>query len=194
MIHSVQNALGTNTHGRIAFSAPMLFGRDAIASQPGFSFYSSHFAFDPQAYSVQPGDFYFTWIRHPYDLFVSGYYYYRKEGRPSELFYPLWVRESILEITSFPTIEKALDAAERGIIDLAFPLWYFDQLAEHHEKFNFIGICEHMERDIKRLGGLIGLPLQCERRNVGAQSQLHKSLSVFANAIDVFNADENDYI
>jgi len=52
-------------------------------------FASSHYAFiGGMGYQPRDGEIFFTWLRHPVDVFWSGCRFYRLPGKPNKDFWP----------------------------------------------------------------------------------------------------------
>lgn len=166
---SFQNACSSQGyhHSRASFRKRAKRGVDAL--ERNARFVSSHFAFHKDLFLKRKGDFLFTWIRHPVNMFYSGCQFYRQEKRPTQYFEPRSVRDGLNTLKSFKTINDYIDwlLDSRPDHKQLFPAFYFD---DDWGRYDFIGVCERHKEDTERLASLVDLPLSPCRVNVTSQT------------------------
>lgn len=167
-----QRALGGST-ARASYGDQVKNGRKYLEMHRNPKFASSHYAFiNGMGYEKREGDFFFTWLRHPVDMFWSGCRYYRQPGRPHPDHWPAITRMEIEEClrparTIHDYIDFILEKPQKGEAKkhdklCVFPVRWFD---DDWQRYDFIGFLERMESDMRRLGDRLGVNLENVRIN-----------------------------
>lgn len=148
---SVVKALSQATrHHRIAFQR-QLWGEDAMGAR---GCYSSHYSFAD--HQPADGDFYFTWVRNPADMFYSAWRYYKCRVRPNKHYQPEATARFLREFAGAASLEEYTDRCLEADHPHTFPRGLFDL---PWERFHFVGVTERMDESIAELSRLTGLPL-----------------------------------
>lgn len=178
---------------RIPFQSPADGAHTLKAHAGVLGPFSSHYAFSPDLFNPDDDTLYITWVRHPLAMLKSGWKYYAAADKPHRAFLPDDVGACVSAQQEQKDFASMIEwAAEDPGTRLRFPLHYFEMLAAHEHKFDFIGVAERMDEDVQRLSELLRIDLTPEHANLSKRNDLtmdavdQLALELLAPAVEVY--------
>lgn len=124
----------------------------------------SHYLF--RDYEPELGEAFFTWIRNPLDMFVSGFRYWQREPVRGEEFRPD-MAEFMRKVPEFEDLRAYVDYVLEANPSFVFPRGLFDR---DWRRYDFIGQTGRMAESLTRFNDRYGTNLPYKHVNrSGAQ-------------------------
>ena len=145
--HQLADLVGDQLELDYAHDPLIETGREVAPFPVGKSVVHGHF--HPQRYDGTAA-FRMTFLRHPVDNLTSIYFFWRRLPEQGNPLHHRFLKHNpdIFEFAAYPGISTLMSQAYFGGYDM--------------RRFDFIGLHEDRNRDLRRLGDVLGLPLHAE--------------------------------
>lgn len=130
------------------------------------SWWSSHFLF--RDYEPGPDEVYFTWIRHPVDMFYSGYFFWREHELRGEEFPIREMTGFMRSVGQYEDARAYTDGVLARSHEHAFPRGLFNL---DWGQFHFIGQTDRMDESLTAFNARFGTNLAPVKANVSTRPQ-----------------------
>ena len=116
---------------------------------------SAHHWFSPKVFNPQDGDFYFTFVRHPVELFFSNYYFinFKIKNSIQQSIDSQWDKKTqeIFSLSVYDFVKYMLKIGKNAIS--------LTKHFHHLNKYTFVGVVEKMYGSIQAMSNILNIDI-----------------------------------